>query len=177
MTNKTLIELVFAMLALTAAWRVSAGTAVKSSDDGDVLVRTIATLDAKVFDAYNRCDLETFRGYFAPKVEFYHDEGGATFDRATVVANTRKYICHKVRRELLPLTLRIYPIRGYGAIEEGEHRFCQTETGACEGIAKFLMIWQSSKGRWRLTRVVSYGHRALTEIEKVALQQPQADAR
>jgi hypothetical protein len=94
-------------------------------------------------------------------VEFYYDRGGATFDRKTVLANTRKYICGKVRRELLPDSLRVYPIKDYGAVAEGEHRFCQTATGNCEGAAKFLMIWKHAGSRWQMTRLVSYGHRAL----------------
>lgn len=130
------------------------------------LTNTIATLDAKVFDAYNRCDLAAFAGYFVPNVEFFHDTGGATFDRKTVIDNTRKYICNKVRRELLSESFRVYPIEGYGAIEEGEHRFCELASGKCEGIAKFLMIWRNRSGRWQLTKVVSYGHRSLTEAEK-----------
>ena len=72
----------------------------------------ITALDARVFDAYNRRDLDTFGSYFDPHVIFFHDTGGATFDRATVIANTRRYICGKVRRELVPATLRIYPIKG-----------------------------------------------------------------
>jgi Domain of unknown function (DUF4440) len=132
---------------------------------------TIAALDTKVFDAYNKCDLATFSRYFVPKVEFFHDTGGATFDRKTVVDNTRKYICHKVKRELLAATLRVYPIKGYGAISEGEHRFCEIATGQCEGIAKFLMIWRNTNDRWQVTKVVSYGHRAMTDVEKAALSQ------
>lgn len=134
------------------------------------LTRTITALDDQVFDAYNRCDLETFARYFSPTVEFYHDSGGASFDRDTVVSNTRKYICHKVRRERVPGTLKVYPIKDLGAIEEGEHRFCEVATGHCEGSAKFVMVWQHKDGQWQMTRVLSYGHRALTEAEKAALQ-------
>lgn len=155
---------------LVAALLSSAAPAFAAEPEGDAaLVQTITALDAKVFDAYNRCDLDTFSRYFSPTVEFYHDKGGATFDRESVVSNTRKYICHKVRRELLPATLKVYPIKDYGAIEEGEHRFCQVDGGQCEGAAKFLMIWQHGKdGAWTMTRVVSYGHRPLTEAEKSA---------
>ena len=46
----------------------------------------------------------TFRTGPDPKVTFYHDTGGATFDRETVVANTRKYIYGKVKHELIPTT-------------------------------------------------------------------------
>lgn len=149
------------------------GPIIASAEEGTdeaALTQTITALDAKVFDAYNRCDLTTFSTYFSPTVEFYHDKGGATFDRETVVANTRKYICHKVRRELIPASLKVYPIKDFGAIEEGEHRFCELASGQCEGSAKFLMIWEHTKnGPWQMTRVVSYGHRALTDEEKATL--------
>jgi hypothetical protein len=139
-----------------------ATTAVFAADD-DTLTRTITALDAKVFDAYNRCDLGAFAAFFTRDVEFYHDQGGVTWDRQSVVDNTRKYICHKVRRELMADTLKVYPIKDYGAIEEGEHRFCQLDTGKCEGIAKFLMIWRNKNETWQMTRVISYGHRAVPQ--------------
>ena len=155
-------SLLLASLPLSPAW------ADENADNAE-LQRTIAALDGKVFDAYNRCDIDAFSGYFSPTVEFYHDKGGASFDRETVLANTRKYICNKVRRELLPASLKVYPIKGYGALEEGEHRFCEIASGKCEGSAKFLMIWQLKDGQWQMTRVISYGHRALTDAEKAEL--------
>lgn len=133
------------------------------------LTRTITDLDAKLFDAYNRCDMSAFQEFFTPDVEFYHDLGGVTFDANTVVENTRKNICHKVRRELLAETFKVYPVKDYGAIEEGEHTFCHFGTGKCEGVAKFLMIWRNQDGKWLLTRIVSYGHRNLRPDEKGAM--------
>lgn len=151
------------LLMLTAAIALPLTGAVpaRAADDGTdpALTKTIGELDQKVFDAYNRCDLQTFSTYFTPKVEFYHDKGGVTWDRASVVANTRKWICGKVRRELLPETLRVYPIKDFGAVEEGEHRFCQVASGQCEGIARFLMVWRRTGDTWQMTRVISYGHR------------------
>jgi len=132
----------------------------------DPLTTEITALDAKVFDAYNGCDLPTFSGYFDPKVAFYHDTGGATFKRDAMVDGVRKYICGKVRREQIPATFRVYPIKDYGAIEEGEHRFCELSTGKCEGIAKFVMVWTKQDGAWRITSVLSYGHRAATPAEQ-----------
>ncbi|WP_205746166.1 MULTISPECIES: nuclear transport factor 2 family protein [Dyella] len=164
MTHR-LARMMFAALACCA----SLGAAASDDDTDPELTRTIAGLDQKVFDAYNRCDLDTFTTFFAPDVEFYHDKGGATFDRQSVVDNTRKYICHKVKRELLTATLKVYPIKDYGAIEEGEHRFCELATGKCEGSAKFLMIWRLKDGQWQMTRVVSFGHRALTPAEIAAM--------
>lgn len=151
-------RLISGLLALSLCSGV--GRAEGDATDPELTAK-IASLDSQVFGAYNQCDLDTFARYFAPNVEFYHDKGGVTWDRDTVVANTKKWICGKVRRELLPETLRIYPIKDFGAIEEGEHQFCQTAHNMCEGAAKFLMIWRKEDGRWVITRVISYGHRAL----------------
>ncbi|MCC4595044.1 nuclear transport factor 2 family protein [Xanthomonas campestris pv. phormiicola] len=124
------------------------------------LFDTVAALDQRLFGAYNRCDLAAFEPLFVPDVEFYHDTGGVTWDRKSVVDNTRKWICGKVRRELVDGTLRVYPVKDFGAIEEGEHRFCELASGRCEGIAKFVMVWRQDQDGWKLTRVLSYGHRA-----------------
>lgn len=153
---------ILATIALVA----SVGVKAQANDDTTALAKTISTLDTQVFDAYNRCDLTAFGSYYSPKVEFYHDMGGATFDRKTVLANTKKYICNKVRRELIASSLRVYPIKDFGAIEEGEHRFCQTSSGECEGIAKFVIIWKQTGPKWQITRVMSYGHRPLVAGEK-----------
>ena len=64
----------------------------------------------------------------------------------------------KIRASLIASTLKIYPIKGYGAIEEGEHRFCQISTGKCNGMGKFLMVWRHAGDGWQLTRAVSYDH-------------------
>lgn len=162
-------------LALLAAQGLGPAAAQDGTADA-ALTATIAALDKKLFDAYNACDIPAFTALFSPSVEFYHDKGGATFDRETVVANTQKYICGKVRRELLPATLKIYPIKDFGAIEEGEHRFCELASGQCEGSARFLMIWKQEAQGWQLTRVVSFGHRALSEKEKSELQPAKAAA-
>lgn len=135
----------------------------RAADDGSSgpLHDQMLQLDQRVFEAYNACDLDTFAGYFAEDVEFYHDTGGVSRDRQTVVDNTRKYICHKVRRELIDGTFHAYPVKDYGAISEGEHRFCELASGKCEGVAKFVMVWRQVDGQWQVTRVLSYGHRAL----------------
>ncbi|GAA0744253.1 MULTISPECIES: hypothetical protein [Sphingomonas] len=83
-----------------------------------------------------------------------------------MVDGVRNYICGKVRRERIDTSFRVHPIKDYGAIEEGEHRFCELATGRCEGIAKFVMVWAKQDGAWRITTVLSYGHRAATPDEQ-----------
>ncbi len=166
---KQLCRFALVVSVLTMSLVESPVALAQTADDDTALTSTIAALDAKVFDAYNRCDMDAFKDYFVPNVEFYHDKGGATFDRETVIANTKKYICNKVHRELITSTFKVYPIKDYGAIEEGEHRFCQIKTGECEGVAKFMMIWKKTGNQWQLTRIVSYGHREMTPDEKTAM--------
>ena len=162
MTSVRIRSLRFAVCFLSIIGGACLTTAAFAADDDPTLTRTITSLDAQVFGAYNRCDMDSFATFFTPDVEFYHDKGGVTWNRQAVVDNTRKNICHKVRRELVAGTLKVYPIKDYGAIEEGEHRFCELDTGNCESIAKFLMIWRNKHGTWHITRVMSYGHRAVT---------------
>ncbi|MDN3544193.1 nuclear transport factor 2 family protein [Kinneretia asaccharophila] len=127
----------------------------------------LAQLDTHLFDAFNRCEqpgqLERHAGFFAEGVEFYHDQGGVTWSRAEMMANTQKQVCGKFCRELVAGSLRVYPIKDFGAMAQGVHRFCQHGSGRCEGSADFMMIWrqEGAGAQWRITRVLSYGHRAL----------------
>jgi hypothetical protein len=72
---------------------------------------------------------------------------------------TGKYACGQFRRELVPGTLKVFPIKGFGAIEQGTHRFCQFADGQCDGVADFTIVWNHQNGVWTITRVLSYGHR------------------
>jgi hypothetical protein len=149
------------LLALAAPGRVAAAPGQNPNEAALALLdREMATLDTAVFDAYNRCDLETFAGFFAPDVEFYHDQGGVTWTRQAVIDATRKNICGKVRRELVPGTLHVSPVKDYGAIVTGAHRFCELSAGGkCEGLADFVSVWRHTGESWVMTRVLSFGHR------------------
>jgi uncharacterized protein DUF4440 len=129
----------------------------------DSLVDTIAALDSAVFDAFNRCSspeqLQKHASFFAPDVEFYHDKGGVTWTREAMIANTRRNVCGNFRRELVAGTLRVYPIKDFGAIEQGSHKFCQFATGKCDGLAEFVIVWRYRNASWQITRVLSYAHR------------------
>jgi hypothetical protein len=128
----------------------------------DELYRTIAALDSAVFDSYNKCDLEKFASLFADGVEFYHDQGGLTVGVKTLTGQIKDNICGKVRRELVDGTLQVYPMKGYGAVEVGVHRFYPAAKGSePTGIAKFIHLWQKKDGVWKITRVISYDHHGL----------------
>lgn len=131
---------------------------------GDELFQQISRLDAETFDAFNHCSdpaqLQKHASYFDADVEFYHDTGGVTWTRDAMLANTAKYACGNFTRELVPDSLRVYPIKDFGAIAQGAHRFCQIASGQCEGMADFAIVWRNQGGKWEITRVLSYGHRA-----------------
>lgn len=107
-----------------------------------------------------RKTLQKHAEYFPPDVEFDHDTGGVTWTRDAMIANTRKNVCGHFRREPVPGSLRVYPIKDFGAIEEDVHRFCRFSSGRCEGMADFVIGWRKKDDVWQITRALSYGHRA-----------------
>jgi ketosteroid isomerase-like protein len=136
--------------------------ALESINSQQELDKAIATLDAAVFDAHNRCDLVKFASFFADDVEFYHDQGGVTLGKAALTESVRKNICGKVTRELVPGTLQAYHMKGYGAVEMGVHRFHHPGHEDTEqvGEGKFIHLWRYQDGAWKITRVISYDHHA-----------------
>ena len=128
------------------------------------LESTIASLDTAMFEAFNKCEdpgeLARHEAFFAEDVEFYHDQGGATFSRDEMIEATRRNACGNYWRERVDGSLRVYPIANFGAIADGQHRFCEFSTGDCPGIADFTVVWRKDADRWRVTRVLSYAHRS-----------------
>jgi ketosteroid isomerase-like protein len=164
---RTTSLLLFALtLFLTRGVRAQDSPDSPTSSD---LYDTIAVLDSALFETFNNCQLDKNATFFTEDVEFYHDQGGVTLGRDNLVASLRKNICGgttKVRRELVKGSLVVDQINNYGAVEIGEHRFYQTEKGRPErltGVAKFVHIWQKKDGQWRISRVISYAHKAVEQ--------------
>lgn len=126
------------------------------------LYDTIQHLDSLLYGAYNRRDLPAFMAYFSPTLEFYHDQTGYTNyadNRQRFQENFTRPT--RMRRELVPGSLEVYPIAGFGALELGTHRFYQTDPGQPERLVatpRFVSVWQQVGGRWLLARVISYDH-------------------
>jgi hypothetical protein len=147
---------------------LACATGARAAPPADDLTATIAALDTAAFAAFNDCaapgKLDQYASFFAPDVEFYHDLGGVTWTRDAMIAQTRANVCGKFQRELVPGTLKVWPIQGYGALAHGEHRFCHFKPGGvthpCEGQAEFTIVWRQQGGQWTITRAFSYGHGA-----------------
>jgi len=117
-------------------------------------------MDSVMFDAFNSHNLEVMKTVFAPNVEFYHDRGGLQ-DYQTVINNFKGVFASTpdLHRELVPGSLEVYPVPGFGAIEIGVHRFIHVENGQTQtGVYQFIHTWQFKDGMWKVTRVVSVGH-------------------
>lgn len=153
--------LVIAGLGLLSMLPVAQASQDRSQEE---LTRLVTGLDSAVFDSFNRCsdptELARHASYFAEDVEFYHDNGGVTWNREDMLTRTRDNACGNYRRELVEGSIEVYPIKGFGAIAQGTHRFCEATSSTCDGLADFVMVWREQGGSWQLTRVLSYGHRA-----------------
>ena len=154
-----------AMLAfapLLAAQRPTASPAehnAQASSPSD-LHSAIATADSSVFAAFNQRDLIALRSFFTRDLEFYQDNEGVE-NYAQTMRDFGQMFGQpaSIRRELVPGTLEVYPIRNYGAMEVGRHRFCHIENGSDNcGTFSFVHIWRRTKTGWKISRVVSYGH-------------------
>jgi Domain of unknown function (DUF4440) len=159
----TFLPTILCLASLLAAGLVQADAqALESIHSQEELTKVVTALDAALFDSYNHCDLAKFATFFTEDVEFYHDQGGVTLGKAKLTESIKQNICGKVSRELVPGSLQICPMKGYGAVEMGVHRFHHPGHDDIEpvGEAKFIHLWQYKDGAWKITRVISYDHHA-----------------
>ncbi|MBB4079832.1 ketosteroid isomerase-like protein [Lewinella aquimaris] len=120
------------------------------------LYRTILNLDKQYFDAYNSCDLTTQEVMYSDDFEFYHDRGGLATSKEQLLAALKANICGKVTRYLLPETVEVYPIPGFGAVQLGYHRFENAEEPDAPSLpSRFFVIWKQDGDNWQLHRIVS----------------------
>jgi hypothetical protein len=124
----------------------------------------LARMDSLVFDAtYVACDTQRTNALFTDDVEFYHDRTGfhsgpqvrADFARLAATCPRGR----GVTRELIPGTLRVYPIHDYGAVQMGMHRFVEKGSSTATA-AQFVHLWQQKDGVWKISRALSFEHHA-----------------
>ena len=108
------LPLLFLLLAQAGAQAIQSLESIKSQAELD---RTGAALDAALFDSFNHCDLEKFGKFLTENVEFYDDRDGLSVGRQRQIEDLKNYICGKVTREIVPGTLQVYRLEGYGAME------------------------------------------------------------
>jgi hypothetical protein len=153
------------MLALAPAARAQHAGLEGGGLTAGPLFDELARMDAALFEAsFVTCDAEKANAIFADDVEFYHDKDGLSVGEQ-VRENTRRLTAscpgrNGVTRTVVPGSLRVYPIEGYGAVQVGVHRF--DERGAATStVARFVSVWRREGADWRLARVLSLDHAAV----------------
>jgi ketosteroid isomerase-like protein len=124
------------------------------------LFEEIAAADSTLFSAFNARDLDKLRTMFTRDLEFYHDQTGLSSYEENMKAFEDLFGRDDgLRRDLVPGSLEVYPVRDYGAIEIGKHTFCHEEDGKEDcGTFPFVMVWRKEGSSWKVSRVISYGH-------------------
>lgn len=157
---KGLLVALLAMITVQAIFPASAADPSRSGELHDEL----AAMDRIVFEvAFVECDAEKFRALFTDDAEFYHDLAGPTYaeDVWTLKGCPRE---DGVRRVLVPESLEVYPMAGFGAIQMGEHWFVE-EGATTSTLAKFVHLWRFENDEWRIARVLSFDHQSRPKNE------------
>ncbi len=142
---------------------------VFAQDEEKNLTTLLIQKDSIFWSGYNSCNIAVMEQYLATGVEFYHDKGGITLGVEKMNEAMRNNICGnsgvKIRREAVPGTFHVYPLRDgnkiYGAILLGDHYFYVTQNGGSEkreGLAKFTHLWLLKDNEWKMHRILSYDH-------------------
>jgi hypothetical protein len=142
--------------------------------EGAALTAEIRAADAAFFQTFFQgCDPVKLRAMVTADMELYHDKGGFSVtsgdgfvaDYAKECAAKQAPDAWRARRELVASSLRVEPVPGFGAIEEGDHLFYERKGDGPEklvGKAHFVQVWQRAPDGWRLKRVFSYAHMPVT---------------
>jgi hypothetical protein len=133
---------------------------------GEALVAAIRSADTQLFDLFfTGCDPEKLRNMVTETLEFYHDKGGVTASSGEEFVSGYAQSCEAKkasRRALVPESLAVDPVPGFGAMEVGEHLFYERKGDGPEklvGRAGFAMVWRLDGNIWKLHRVLSFGHK------------------
>lgn len=125
-----------------------------------VLYKTIHEQDSLLFTAFNSRNIQALSKFFSMDLELYQDNTGVRNYQQTMDAFAdlfkKDYV---LTRELVAGSMEVYPIKGFGAIETGSHRFSHIENGKPESaVFKFTHIWEKTAEGWKIKRLITYDH-------------------
>ena len=134
----------------------------------------IMKVDSLYFSAQNECDLKKYASYLSEDFELFHDKGGFTASKddemegMSVFCGEAQRSRQPLRRKLIESSLSVYPMDNYGALQFCEHIFYLQINDGTEkvvGSGKMTVLWKLINNEWKLTRIISYDHQALSEVE------------
>jgi len=156
MVNRKLILSASICFLTVCCMQTQAQDVYKYVPQSKELYNVILHMDSVYFNAYNSCDMEAQARIYADSIEFYHDKGGLTTSKQALLDAIKNNICGKVTRELVPGSIEVYPIAGFGAVEMGLHRFINHAEGDLRSKPdKFIVVWKQKGDQWQITRVIS----------------------
>ncbi len=144
------------------------------AQDTGTLYKEIAKMDSLYFSAQNACDLEKYSFYLSEDFEFFHDVAGVTASKDDEMSDMSIFCGEEqrnrqpLRRELKEGSLKVFPMDNFGALEFADHLFYLQIPDGTEkviGSGKFTALWKKINDEWKLTRVISYDHQHLAEVE------------
>lgn len=128
--------------------------------------------------AFNHCDKKKMEDMLASDIEFVHDEIGIYRGKKAFVELTMENVCKysDMRRKAVPESMSYEPLRNvhdgnklYGAVVSGEHLFYAVISGKPDQLvtrARFTHVMLLNGKDWKLSRAISYGHRAVLPENK-----------
>ncbi len=161
MRNLTALIIFSLTIYFVSACSVTRTTAniTKYKPEDQNLYDTIVSMDSVFFEAYNTCNfnLDKYAAFYSDNIEFYHDQGGLMTSKKAIIDATKKNVCGKVTRELVKGSIEVYPIKNFGAVEIGFHKFHNNteKEGAPSHAGRFVITWQNKDNVWKITRVIS----------------------
>jgi ketosteroid isomerase-like protein len=152
------IKLLTLLYALLFSWitngQVQEIKAYKAMDIN--LHNEIVKMDSIYFNAYNTCDIETQANIYHENLEFFHDKGGLSTSKSDLLKALKNNICGKVTRTLIKGSIEVYPIKDYGAVQIGYHKFYNNQEPNAKSIpSKFIVVWKQENKQWKITKVIS----------------------
>ena len=154
-----LLPLLIAGLLFLGIQSIQAQSTVQSFSKAE-LIQEISRMDSLLFEVgFNKCRLNVWKPIISRDLEFYDDRSGLNTSLQTEV-NSFKDKCSKsfsVTRQ--PVNMNIYPLKKFGAVQTGVHRFYVDGKPAEQ--ARFTHIWKFEDNQWQITRIISYDHQAI----------------
>lgn len=139
------------------------------------LYDAIFRMDSLMISVAQRdCDLDAYSSFLSEDFEFYHDVAGYTASKDAEMADmaifcgTEQRTRQPLRRQLIKSSLEVYPMDNYGALEFCDHLFYLQINDGTEkliGSGKMTALWKLIDEEWKVTRIISYDHQPLAEIE------------
>jgi len=127
--------------------------------------------DSLMFElSYNQLDTSILEELATDDIEFYHDQGGATYTKQDFIEGLKGLgnLSYKARRALVKGSTEVFPMHKngelYAAILKGEHAFYAKEPNDkpeyLTSTAKYTTLWVLVDGQWKMSRIYSYNHQS-----------------